>query len=293
MKNRTVKAHLLMGTLAVLGLTAAPVAAQGGIGGNAGTPAQRAITPPPAKSAPAPTSGLMIGTSRAGNDGVLMQMSPFQVLGTFPGLFNNMSGLSYLPGTAIFSLSGGMTSGGNLYHFLGSGTIVGPIPTGYGSVPGLAWIKQGAGYGLVGSAAVSIIGDGLIHINPVTGASTGTGTYGSGIGGIDAIAQHPGTGTIYGSTGYFYDGSPGDVITIDPVTGKATDTFTDMSPLPPCTVAGMTIDFSGQAYVSIGCGTFSGIGGGIYAWNIATNAITFVGQGTTGGASMNDIQALF
>jgi hypothetical protein len=145
---------------------------------------------------------------------------------------------------------------------------------------------------LVGSAQVSTIADGLIHINPVTGASTGSGTYGSGVGGIDAIAQDPTSGILYGSTGFFYDGSPGDKITINIATGLATDTFTDMSPQPPCTVGGMSIDLSGQGYVSMGGGGVGcGGSGQVYSWNIATNAITLLGD--TGTGSVTDIQALF
>jgi hypothetical protein len=296
--KRTFRAHLAVGTITALGLvaTSASVAAQGGIGGNAGTPDQHTVLTPPLKSAPAPSTGLMIGTANGGNDGVLMQLSPFAVLGTFPGLFTNMAGLSNLPGTPIFSMTGGMASGGLLYHFLGNGSLVGGFATGYSSVPGLTWAKTPAGtvggYELLGSAAVSIIGDGLIHINPITGASTGTGTYGGGVGGIDAIAQDPTTGIVYGSSGYFYDGSPGDKITIDPATGLATDTFTDMSPQPPCVVGGMTIDFSGQAYISMGGGGVGCSGAGrVYTWNLVTNAIALVGDGATG--SLTDIQGLF
>jgi len=292
--NRSFRSQLTVGAFAVLGLvaTTTSVSAQGGTGGNAGTPDQQTVFTPPLKSGgEAPTSGLMIGTANGGNDGVLMTLSPFSTT-TFPGLFQNMAGLSHLPGSAIFSMTGGMTNGGNLFHFLGSGTIVGPFPTGYSSVPGLAWIDIGGAPDLVGSAAVSIIGDGLIHIDPLTGSSTGTGTYGGGIGGIDAIAQDPTTGTLYGTTGFFYDGSPGDQITIDPISGLATDTFTDMSPIPPCVPGGLTIDLSGQAYVSMGGGGVGCSGAGqVYAWDLGTNAISLVGDGAVG--SLTDIQALF
>lgn len=291
---RSFKNHLAAGTIAALCFAAAatPAVAQGGTGGNAGTPDQQTVTTPPLKSVAAPTSGLMIGTSNHGNDGVLMQMSPFAVLGTFPGLFNNMAGLSNLPGTAIFSMTGGMTSGGMLYHFLGNGNIVGPVATGYSSVPGLSWVNTVAGTELVGSAAVSVIGDGLIHINPVTGASTGTGTYGSGIGGVDAIAQDPTSGILYASTGYFYDGSPGDVITIDVASGLATDTFTDLSPAVSCVIGGMSFDISGQGYVSFGQ-TSCTQSGDVYTWNKVTNAIALVGGVSAAQGSLTDIQALF
>jgi hypothetical protein len=277
--------------MTALGLFTAPALAQGGTGGNAGTSDQTTVEAPPFKSGQAPTANLIIGTANGGNDGVLMTVSPFSAT-LLPGLFTNMSGLSNFPGTAIFSMTGGMSNGGNLYHFLGNGTLVGPLPTGFSSVPGLAWVTSGAGTELVGSAAVSIIGDGLIKINPITGASTTSGTYGGGIGGVDAIAQDPISGILYGSTGYFYDGNPGDKITINIATGAGTDTFTDMSPIPPCVVGGMTFDISGQAYISMGGGGVGCAGAGrVYTWNTVTNAIALVGDGAVG--SLTDIQALF
>jgi hypothetical protein len=282
--NRTFRKPLAVASITALGIATAVSMgfAQDGTGGNRGT-----ATPVTAPSAgiPAPTANLLIGTANFGGDGVLMQASPFAVLGTFPGLFNNMSGLSNLPGTAIFSLGGGMSSGGQLFHFLGNGSLVGPFPTGYPSCSGLAWVNGGGA--LVGSAGMATIADGLIYINPLTGASTTNGTYGSGIGGLDSIAQDPTTGTLYGSTGFFYDGSPGDVITINITTGLATDTFTDMTPTPSCTVSGMSFDISGQGFVSTGCNG----PGNVYSWNTSTNAITLLGAGSTG--SMTDIQALF
>lgn len=278
-------ARVLAGITA-LGLFSTPALAQGGTGGNAGPYDHTTVIPPATFPGEAPSSNFILGTANGGNDGVLMTFSPFSST-VLPGLFSNMSGLTNLPGTAIFSMSGGMTNGGNLFHFLANGTLFGPLPTGFSSVPGLAWVKSAAGTELVGSAAVSIIGDGLIKINAATGASTTSGTYGSGIGGIDAIAQDPTSGVLYGSTGFFYDGSPGDKITINIATGLATDTFTDMSPLPPCTVGGMSFDLSGQGYISIGCGG----PGGVYTWNVATNAIALIGTGSAG--SMTDIQAVF
>jgi hypothetical protein len=267
--------------------------AQDGTGGNSGAPTvsnQPVSTP---SGADIPSGNLIAGLGGGAiTDGYLLQVAPFSNLITIPNLFpTNVSGLSNLPGTGIFSMSGGMGDGGNIYHFLPNGNFVGVGASGFSSVPGLAWVNGGAT--LVGSAAVAIIGDGLIAINPLTGAGATVsvgGTYGGGVGGIDAIAQNPVTGKLYGSTGFFFDGSPGDVIEISLATGLGVKTGV-MAPIPSCTVAGMAFDDGGTGYISIGCGV--GTGGDIYSWNTTTNAIALLGNANGHTRSVTDIEAIF
>ena len=105
------------------------------------------------------------------------------------------------PGTRNYYVTGGMTDGGNLYRAIPSGTVL-IGATGWSSVPGLAFTPDGA---LWGSAAVSIIGDGLISIDLGTGAGTLVGGGYGGPGGIDAIAWRAADSTMYANTGFFYD----------------------------------------------------------------------------------------
>jgi hypothetical protein len=262
--------------------------AQDGNGGNRGTSGNQPAVTPSGADAP---SGNLFAALGGGvtTDAYLLQHTPFSNLLTLPGFFaTNLSGLSNLPGTLIFSMSGGMGDGGNIYHFLPSGAFVGVGASGFAGVPGLAWNPTGST--LYGTATVSILADGVISINPLTGAGTLVGPMGSGIGGIDAIAFQPTTGTLFGSTGFFFDGSPGDEIVINPATGAASKTGV-MSPVPTCTVAGMAFDDAGTGYISIGCGP--GSGGNIYSWNPTTNAITLLGNANGSAKSVTDIEALF
>ncbi len=266
--------------------------AQDSTGGNRGTPTVNQ-TPAAAAATPVPSGNLLAGLGGgATTDAYLIQVSPFANVLTASALFpTNLSGLSNLPGTGIFSMSGGMGDGGNIYHFLPNGNFVGVGASGFPSVPGLAWVNGGGA--LLGSAGVSAIGDGLINIDPFTGAGTtisAGGTYGGGVGGIDAIAQNPVSGKLYGSTGFFFDGSPGDVIEINIGTGTAAKTGV-MTPTPACTVAGMAFDDSGTGYISIGCG--AGTGGDIHSWNTTTNVITLLGNANGAARSVTDIEAIF
>jgi len=267
--------------------------AQDGTGGNRGTPTvgNQPIAAP--SGADAPSANLMAALGGgATTDAILLGVFPFSIQLTIPGFFpTNLSGLSNLPGSFIFSMSGGMGDGGNIYHFLPNGNFVGVGATGFASVPGLAWVN--AGTTLLGSAGVVTIGDGLIIINPLTGAGqtvSAGGTYGGGVGGLDCIAQNPIGGKLYGSTGFFFDGTPGDVIEINISTGTAAKTGV-MSPTPSCTVAGMAFDDGGTGYISIGCGP--GSGGNIYSWDTTTNSILLLGNGTGAAKSITDIEAIF
>lgn len=280
-----------------------------GQGGNAGIPSGvdlRGRPAPAALGTPVPSGNLLVGLAPdigAGTtDAILMTgfggtFASFKVPGIFP--VTSLAGLTHLPGTGIFSISSGNVDGGQIYHILSNGAFVGVGPTGYASCPALVWGgPAGPLFGVVES--LGSIGNSLAYINPFTGAATELdpfGGFGSGITGVDAIAIDPTTGTMYGSTGFDYDGSPGDVITIDTTTGKATDTgidILDASGNPPiCTVAGMCFDLQGTMYVSIGCGQLvGGLGGDVYSVDTTTFTATLLGN-VTGGQSVSDLEAIF
>jgi len=266
--------------------------AQTSTGGNRGIPTtdQLPSATAGASSASVPSGNLLAAIGGGPSaDGYLLQAAPFTNILTLPGIFPAaLSGLSNLPGTGIFSMSGGMADGGNIYHFLPNGNFVGVGGSGFTAVSGLAWNPTGTT--LYGTVTVAILADGVITINPLTGAGTLLGPMGGGVGGIDAIAFNPTDGVLYGSTGFFFDGSPGDEIVINPVSGGAAKTGV-MSPTPSCTVAGLAFDDGGTGYVSIGCGP--GSGGDIYSWNPTTNAITLLGNANAHAKSVTDIEAIF
>jgi len=281
-----------LGILSAAGLVSLGLA-QTSTGGNRGTPTtdQLPTATVGASSASTPSGNLLaaLGGGSATTDGYLLQATPFANILTLPGVFPaSLSGLSNLPGTGIFSMSGGMADGGNIYHFLPNGNFVGVGGSGFSAVSGLAWNPTGTT--LYGTVTVSILADGVISIDPFTGAGTLVGPMGGGVGGIDAIAFNPTDGVLYGSTGFFFDGSPGDEIVINPATGAASKTGV-MSPTPSCTVAGLAFDDGGTGYVSIGCG--AGSGGDIYSWNPTTNAITLLGNANGHAKSVTDIEAIF
>jgi hypothetical protein len=286
--------RLLPTTLCVLsaaGLVSLGVA-QHSTGGNRATqPTDQLPTATVGTSSASVPSGNLLAGIGGGvtSDGYLLSVTPFSNVITLPSIFPaNISGLSNLPGTAIFSMSGGMGDGGNIYHFLPNGNFVGVGGSGFSAVSGLAWNPTGTT--LLGTVTVAALADGVISINPLTGAGTLVGPMGGGIGGIDAIAFNPTDGVLYGSTGFFFDGSPGDEIVINPATGAASKTGV-MSPTPTCTVAGMAFDDGGTGYISIGCGP--GSGGNIYSWNPATNSITLLGNANGAAKSVTDIEAIF
>jgi hypothetical protein len=198
----------------------------------------------------------------------------------------NSSGASLQPGTRNLFISGGMTDGGNIYLAAGTDSVL-VGPSGFSAISGLAW--NPAGTTLYGTVTVSVLADGVVTINPLTGAATLLGPMGGGIGGIDSLAFNPATGVLFGSTGFFFDGSPGDEITINPATGAATKTGV-MTPAPSCTVAGMDFDSDGTGYVSIGCG--AGSGGNVYAWNPTTNQITLIVNASGSAGSVSAVEVI-
>jgi hypothetical protein len=272
--------------LAAATLYSVGLAGQGGnSAASAGvTPVQNPLVTPSAEAGPA-AKLLVISPQGGGTTGYEVDTSPAgsSVIGTATA---HLSGLARQPGTRTFFASGGMTDGGNIYTLQPAGaTLIGP--SGFAAVSGLAW--NGTGSALYGTVTVAVLADGLVQINPLTGAATLVGPMGGGIGGIDSLGFDPTTNTLYGSTGFFFDGSPGDEIVINPATGAASKTGV-MSPTPTCTVAGMTFTSTGTGYISIGCG--AGSGGDVYSWNPATNSITLITNATGFAGSASGVEVL-
>jgi hypothetical protein len=234
----------------------------------------------PMKGIPVAGGHLIFGINVAGNVYAVDEGSGSSVLTNTTQTL--MSGLSRLPGTRIYYMTGGMADGGNLYIAQPGPSSVLLGNSGVGAVPGLAF--DPADSKLYGTYTASLLADGLAQISTATGAATPIGFMGAG--GIDSLAISPVTGTLFGSTGFFFDGSPGDVFTINKTTGLGTKIGV-MSPLPPSVVAGMAFASDGQGYISIGAGN-----GGVWRWNAtAPFAITVInGAATLGGGSMTDIE---
>lgn len=80
---------------------------------------------------------------------------------------------------------------------------------------------------LYGAASTSNdVSDRLIKIDPITGAGTLVGTFGTTPWGqkiqdIEGMAFHPTTGVLYGITGRGFDGTSGDLFIISTTTGAA------------------------------------------------------------------------
>ena len=289
MRNRMKMVAVSATVLSAATLGSVALAVQGGTGGN--NAASAGVVPT--------QEAIGGGTSDVGPAGALAAISPqgantvvYRVLTTPPSATVvssptvHLSGLARQPGTRNYFASGGMTDGGNLYQLTGSGVLM-IGASGFGAVSGLTW--NPAGTTLYGTTTVSILADGLITLNPLTGAGTLVGPMGGGIGGIDSLGFDPVTNTMFGSTGFFFDGSPGDEIVINPATGAASKTGV-MSPTPTCTVAGMGFSNTGTGYISIGCGP--GSGGNIYSWNPTTNAISLIINASSGAGSVSGVDVV-
>ena len=227
--------------LAAAALISAAIANQGTFAPGHGETHTATTATPPGLEAATPSANMLVGISPIGGlstDAILMGgISGSFGSTTLSGFFAppGLSGLSNLPGTGIFSLSGGKQNGGRIYHLLPNGNFIGVGVTGFSACPGLVWgSPSGPLYGMVSTCSYPWCsyyggaGDSLAIIDPFTGATTELnpgGGLGHGLTGVDAIAIDPTTGIMYGSTGYPYDGSPGDVIVIDTTTGLGTDTF--------------------------------------------------------------------
>jgi len=289
MRNRMQLVAVSATMLSAATLGSVALAFQGGTGGNnaasAGVvPTQEAIGGGTSAVGPA---AVLAGISPQGASTVVYRIftSPASasIVSSSP---THLSGLARQPGTRNYLATGGMTDGGNLYQLTGTGALL-LGATGFSAVPGLAWNPSGTT--LYGTTTVSILADGLITINPLTGAGTLVGPMGGGVGGIDSLAFDPVSGTLFGSTGFFFDGSPGDEIVINPATGAGSKTGV-MSPTPTCTVAGMGFSATGTGYISIGCGP--GSGGNIYSWNPTTNAISLIINASGGAGSVSGVDVV-
>ena len=253
-------------------------------------------------SPPLANAGTLIGLNpdSSGTNVLDIQSSPFSFSINGKATPNALSGLDFQPGTLELFASQGHAggAGGNLYTLnrkTGLATLVGA--TGFAAVPGLTFdpftgvLYGSADFDPVGSGL--LLSDGLITIVPGTGVGTKVGTgYGTSggnpISGLDAIAVSPIDGTLYGVSGFGFDGTPGDVFTISKATGLATK-IGDLS--TPATVAGLGFDPSGNLFGSFG-GTFPtsqpGDERGIVV-SIDLNTFTFSVLGDIGDGAVSDI----
>src|SRR5262249_13340665 len=169
-----------------------------------------------AAAAQAPT---LIGLApNIGTDIYRIETAPFAAAVVSVSPINSLSGLDVQPGTGTLFASGGFGSNGDLFTLVaatGATTLVGH--TGYSAVPGLAFLPAGR---LFGTAQLGTnVADGLIRIDPNTGASVAVGVFGGGAYSVDAIACDPTTGILYGVSPF---NRPADLLVIDPNTGAAT-----------------------------------------------------------------------
>ncbi|MCZ6596266.1 MAG: hypothetical protein O7B99_01360, partial [Planctomycetota bacterium] len=193
------------------------------IAGSGGAILIAGIQPNPHGIGPGTISGPGVFTS----NGFLMNASPFSVQQALPNFFPTpLSGMAKQSGSLFFTFTGAFGEGGNVYHMPPGGGFILAGPGGFGvGLAGLAYDSTGA---LWASGDAFIVNDALYVIDIVTGLATGVGGFGSNICGVDGIAEDPTTNTLYGFTGFCYDGSPGDVLIIDKGTGAATDTGIDL-----------------------------------------------------------------
>jgi len=248
---------------------------------------------PVSSSPPQAGASVLVGTEPAGSSTTLrlITTAPFSST-SIPGPPTRLAAISRFPTELVLSCTGGWDDGGNLYHLFPNGNVYVAGPTGYGSVPALAWDSTGAVlWGVTGGFS----GADLVSLDPFTGAATKIGA--TGVVGIESLADRPSTGVLYGVTGWHYDGTPGDVFTIDKATGAATDTGFDLEDSPgggaPCTVSGLAFSNDGSTgYASIGCGGWGPGAGMLYRFTPGTFALTPVGQ-ATGGGSMSGVTVIF
>lgn len=105
---------------------------------------------------------------------------------------------------------------------------------------------------------------------------------------IQGLALHPVSNVLYGTTGSGYDGTPGDLLTLDKVTGAATlagslaESGTGVAVTNP--VSGLAIDSAGAMYGSLGNND-----GRVIA--IDPGTLTFVAYGDAGNVSLDGLAA--
>lgn len=201
-----------------------------------------------------------------------------------------LSGMDVQPGTGRVFVSGGNTDGGRLHRLIPGTNIVTLVgPTGFPNVPGLAFDPGGALFGAARVTGPSLNADGLISIDPTTGAGTLVGDFGMQLGkvvrGVNCLAVHPQSHVMYGIANTAFNGDNGDVFTIDQATGVATHvgTLTDaMGAHVPATIAGLAFDGDGDLF-----GSFGGGDGRIVSIELSTMTFTILGD--PAGGSISDI----
>ena len=223
-------------------------------------------------TAQAPT---LIGLApNLGTDIYRIETAPFAAAVISVSPVAQLSGLDVQPGTGVLFASGGFGSNGDLFTLdpaTGATNRIGG--TGFPAVPGLAFLPDGT---LLGTAQVgSNVADGLIRIDPATGAGTAIGPFGGGFYSVDAIAADPQTGVLWGVSPF---SSPATLLTIDPNTGAATvmGQLTDANNVPAQRIVGLTIDCAGRAYGTYGSGF--AIGGALISIDLAARRFAVLGQ---------------
>jgi hypothetical protein len=211
--------------------------------------------------------------------------------------FNSLRGLEY--DSATGDLFAGQVSSGaipipnaSLYRLnpvSGVATSVGITTT-----KGLAGLAVAGGGNLFASVVVastllappSI----LATISGINGATTILGPFDPAgtIKDIQGLAIHPVSSVLYGTTGPAYDGTPGDLFTLDKSTGAATlvgsiQEFGTGSPVQNV-LGGLAIDSAGAMYGSLGNND-----GRVIV--IDPSTLTFVAYGDAGGVSLDGLAA--
>lgn len=217
--------------------------------------------------------------------------APFSVLAVGMTGRPALASLEHQPRTGVLFAAGGNQDGGNLYTLdsqSGTATLVGP--TGFNAVPGLCFALDGALYGTATIAGGGIASNGLIAIDPWSGAATVVGSFGLANGlnvqGLEDLAVDPFSGNVLATTNFNFDGTPGDLFSVDLATGQATflGSLVESGLGVPLAVpiAGLSFDRSGQLFGSLGNGD-----GRIVS--IDRTALTFSVIGDAANGSVSDL----
>ena len=224
---------------------------------------------------------------------VSVQTVPFSTTLQGTAGFPSLSGLDFQPGTGTLFASSGIRDGGRLFTVTpstGTANLVGPTP-GFSSVSGIAFDLDGTLYGSAGTN--NNLTSRLIEINPNTGAGQFIGLFGSVGGntvrGVDALAVHPSTGTLYASSGAAFDGTPGDIFIIDKSNGQATRLGAireyGSNSIVQQGIAGLAFDSAGNLFGSLGFQDGRLI-------HIDLDNFMFQYVGDTGSRSLSDIAVM-
>ncbi len=200
----------------------------------------------------------------------------------------SLSGLSVEPFTGTLFASSGQSSGG-LLGTLDPGTglfaLIGA--TGATAVPGLAFAPDGTLYGTADTDGAGG-SDALVRIDTSTGLATVVGPLvlppATPVPGLDALAFDPRGRQLYATTGFGFDGTPGDLVRVDPASGAVTllgslaDACTGAGVTG--TLAGLAFDASGNLYGSLGGGD-----GRLIRIDVGARTFDVLGFATVGSAS--------